>query len=97
MHFGELVPCGRELRGRVAQQPRLAERWNGTQWSLEITPAPSGPEQTRFHGVACVNPSNCTIVGESITGGEFSASLIEHWNGTAWSIASTKLSPPGAE
>ncbi len=74
---------------------RLAERWNGFQWSIENTPSPSGAEQTRFHGVACVTALNCTITGESINAAFEYAPLIEHWNGTAWSIAST-ANPPGA-
>ncbi len=75
---------------------RLAERWDGSHWSIEVTPAPSGPEQTEFHGVACVSVSNCTIVGESITASVTYALLIEHWNGTSWSIAST-ATPAGVD
>jgi hypothetical protein len=43
----------------------LAERWNGTRWSIQPTPNPAGVQGVRLEGVACTSPSACTAVGGS--------------------------------
>ena len=78
----------------------LVERWNGTRWSLVATPTLPGPlhrsnavSVSFFPGlndVSCPTTTNCYAVGESNTG-----VLVEHWNGTMWSIVSVP-SPTGA-
>src|SRR5215469_2421320 len=60
----------------------LAERWNGTRWSIQPTPNPAGVQGVRLEGVACTSPSACTAVGGSFA----NASLAERWNGTKWAI-----------
>jgi hypothetical protein len=60
----------------------LAERWNGTRWSIQHTPNPAGAQGFRLAGVACTSPSACTAVGGSFA----NASLAERWNGTKWVI-----------
>jgi hypothetical protein len=71
----------------------LAERWDGTKWSVQPTPGLSGGQGGLFNGVAC-QASACTAVGLSITS---SAPLIlaERWDGTRWTIQPTP-SPVGA-
>jgi hypothetical protein len=60
----------------------LAERWNGTRWSIQPTPNPAGVQGVRLEGVACTSPSACMAVGGSFA----NASLAERWNGTKWVI-----------
>ena len=60
----------------------LAERWNGTRWSIQPTPNPAGAQGFRLAGVACTSPSACTAAGGSFG----NASLAERWNGTKWVI-----------
>jgi len=60
----------------------LAERWNGTRWSIQPTPNPAGVQGPRLEGVACTSPSACTAVGGSFA----NASLAERWTGTKWAI-----------
>ena len=60
----------------------LAERWNGTRWSIQPTPNPADVQGVRLEGVACTSPSACTAVGGSFA----NASLAERWNGTKWMI-----------
>jgi hypothetical protein len=64
----------------------LAEGWSGTRWTVEPTPNPSGAQYTFLQGVACTSGRNCWAAGEwgSPTGPR---TLIEHWNGSAWSVA----------
>ena len=66
----------------------LAERWNGTSWSVQSTPNPSGATGSFLEGVSCTSASACTAVGYYLTSGTFQT-LAENWNGTAWSIQST--------
>jgi hypothetical protein len=63
----------------------LAEHWNGTAWSMVVT-----PNTGILFGVACTNSSDCWAVGNSSTGGvPPGETLAEHWNGTAWSVVPT--------
>lgn len=67
----------------------LAERWNGSKWSLQHIPNPSRTSDfyaTGLNAVSCPSTSSCTAVGNYITSvpGEFLA-LAEHWNGSKWS------------
>ena len=54
----------------------LAERWNGTAWTVQATPA---TPFEGFSGVACPAAMSCTAVGQ-----DFGPMLAETWNGTAW-------------
>jgi hypothetical protein len=77
----------------------LAERWNGTAWTVQTTPNPGSAEGTysTLEGVSCTSATACTAVGSSnpiATG--LTATLAERWNGTAWSIQATP-NPSGAE
>jgi hypothetical protein len=67
----------------------LAERWNGTRWRIQPTPASPGGQLT---GLACPAPAACTAVGFTFTpsGGIM---LAERWNGTRWRIQPTPLLP----
>jgi subtilisin family serine protease len=61
----------------------LAERWNGTSWSIQTTANPeSGGAE--LLGVSCDSASSCTAVGKKGT-----ETFSERWNGTSWSIVST--------
>ncbi len=66
----------------------LAERWNGTKWSIQRTPNPTGVTDTRLFGISCASARVCTDVGEYYNGTTY-FSLAERWNGTKWSIQRT--------
>jgi hypothetical protein len=75
--------------GNAFAEPKtLVERWNGTAWS--IVPSPNRPGLDGLQGVSCVSASACTAVGSSTaspkSGPSSYRTLIETWNGTAWSI-----------
>jgi hypothetical protein len=75
--------------------------WNGSQWSQSLR-ASSGQSYDQFSSVTCAGSSDCWAVGyagphqiqynflpgtaPSVVGG---AALIEHWDGTDWSIVPT--------
>jgi hypothetical protein len=60
----------------------VAERWNGTRWTIQATPNP--PQGGGLNAVSCTSVSACTAVGTSSTG-----TLAERWNGTKWTIQAT--------
>ena len=68
----------------------LAERWNGTKWTIQPTPNPSGSTQTDLVAISCTSPNACSAVGNTSHGyGAGPAPLAERWNGTKWTIQST--------
>jgi hypothetical protein len=66
----------------------LAERWNGSTWSIQTTPNPAGATSSTLDAVACPTSTSCTAVGYYSSGGSY-YSLAEQWNGTEWLIEST--------
>ena len=68
----------------------LAERWNGTTWSIQTTPNPAGGSGSILNGVSCTSASACTAVGNSSNG-----TLAEGWDGATWSIQAPP-NPAGA-
>jgi hypothetical protein len=67
--------------------------WNGRTWSVLAMPLVSGPDQLldyQFNSIDAISPTNVWAVGESGdnvgVGGTPTSTLIEHWNGTSWSI-----------
>jgi hypothetical protein len=68
----------------------LAERWDGTNWTIQPTPKPPGVVSAQLSSVSCTSSTACTAVGSA-----GSTSLAERWNGTNWAIQPTPR-PPGA-
>ena len=66
----------------------LAMRWNGTSWTIQSTPNPSGGEGDtgKLLAVSCPSATSCTAVGTRNSSGIQTFS--ERWNGTSWSIVS---------
>jgi hypothetical protein len=57
----------------------LAEVWDGTAWTVQVTPNPTGRESNQLLGVSCV-PGACTGIGYS------GLTLAEVWNGSTWRL-----------
>ncbi len=80
----------------------LIEHWNGSAWSIVKGPPPSAHLTAGLSGVSCSGVSDCTAVGSSTrivpqptTGPPPVRTLVEHWNGSAWSIVKSP-NPPAA-
>ncbi len=56
----------------------LAERWQGSRWSVEPTP---GSVPSNLSSVSCTSRTACTAVGSSSN-----RALAERWNGSEWMI-----------
>jgi hypothetical protein len=72
-----------------AADPSLAEQWNGSTWATVPTPNPAGAGASELYGVSCLAVTNCWAVGNWIQSYAPGYPLIEHWNGTAWTITSS--------
>ncbi len=74
-----------------------ALHYDGTSWRVVILPQPavSGPSSPVLHAVTAVASNNVWAVGENEeVPGLGITTLIEHWNGAAWSIVPSPT--PGA-
>ena len=84
--------AGGSTGGDDAAGHTLVEQWNGTKWSIVHAPNPS--VGGALMGVSCVTAVDCTAVGNSFgvsDGHTYNKSaLVEHWNGTKWSITLSK-------
>ncbi len=66
----------------------LAERWNGTKWTIQSTPNPSVSGSFLF-GVSCRSATACTATDGYTASSGTGFTLAERWNGTKWAIQST--------
>ena len=74
--------------GTLGAQLPLAEQWNGTTWKKVAVPLPAGATAGTLSAVDDLSSGNAWAVGTSGPGGT-SQTLIEHWNGTAWTVVSS--------
>ncbi|HEY3662515.1 MAG TPA: choice-of-anchor Q domain-containing protein [Chthoniobacterales bacterium] len=66
----------------------LIEHWNGSTWSVVSSPNNSAMSH-ELHAVTCVSSSDCWATGHYYTFNNVYQTLIEHWNGSTWSIVSS--------
>ena len=76
----------------------LAERWNGTEWTVQSAPDPGGTEQedeSWLGSISCASATSCTAVGHYQQGGGIDNTEVlgERWNGTAWTTIGM-VAPP---
>jgi len=78
----------------------LAEQLNGSTWTLQPTPTPTGAAGSALSGVSCTTNSACAAAGyyndnafPEISG---DTPLAENWNGATWSIQPTP-NPPATD
>jgi hypothetical protein len=58
-----------------------ALHWNGKRWAVVPTVNPPGSGLSTLEGVVIISPSNAWAVG---TAYDWSATVVEHWNGSNW-------------
>lgn len=69
----------------------LIEHWDGANWNVVEQPLGFG-DSTILYGVAAINANDVWAVGSVLPrDGSQQAPLLEHWDGTSWSVVS---SPP---
>jgi hypothetical protein len=63
----------------------LVEHWDGSSWS--VVPSPGPDNRSVLHGVTAVAADDVWAVGYyGPTAGGVMHTLVEHWDGTAWSV-----------
>lgn len=75
--------------------------WNGTTWSVVLMPLNPGTNpnnEFQFHSIKANSPTDVWAVGDSFNAAVSGSAttLIEHWNGRAWSIVPSP-SPESAD
>jgi hypothetical protein len=67
----------------------LMEHWDGRRWTY-FAGAPLGGRQASLTGVAVLAPDDAWVIGNfGGVGPSQTGPLIEHWNGTSWSLRPT--------
>jgi len=79
------------LYPREPDAQTLAEHWDGTVWTIQATPNPDGATVSGLGSVSCASLTSCTAVGSGQTGSPDGQLLVEHWDGTAWTIQATPI------
>jgi hypothetical protein len=76
----------------------VIDSWDGAQWRSVTAPAPTTAQITVLNGVTCTSSADCWAVGASLSSAGPVAgveqTLIEHWDGTSWSIVSSPNNSP---
>src|SRR6266702_8172794 len=66
----------------------LIEHWNGTQWSIVASPNPSAFHNV-LRGVTAISTNDVWAVGWFNNAQDIPRTLIEHWNGSSWSVVTS--------
>ncbi len=84
---------GRSWLSTTSSTP-LVEHWVAGAWSIVPTPTLT-PSFGELIAVAVLSPTNVWAVGDTSTDGNNFATLIEHWDGTAWTVSPSTQSAYG--
>lgn len=85
---------GADTGGNGSSPPEpLAERWDGSAWTLQSPAAPARPVSGLLEGVSCPAVSLCIAVGHDDAD---ASALTEHWDGTTWTMVPNPA-PPAAQ
>lgn len=90
---GSCIAVGSSIQGGLTVP--LVETWNGANWSIVPTPNPPAAQYSSLTGVSCVGAGWCMAVGRTDSGGS-TRQLVEHWNGSGWSLQAPP-SPPSSD
>lgn len=73
----------------------LIEHYTNGKWSVVSSPNKIGAEDNELQGVSAIAPNDVWAVGRSGSNNTlpFHKALVEHWNGSTWTIVSTPEVP----
>ena len=66
----------------------FADHWDGSAWTLQSLPLPSGTTFSSLASVSCVR-FQCTAAGEYVPTGSTRYPLAEFYNGSTWTVRAT--------
>ena len=64
----------------------LVESWDGSHWSVVPSPNPSSDHPNTLAAVSCLAANSCMAVGNYNVSLNLTHTLVESWDGSAWSI-----------
>ena len=70
----------------------LTEHWDGSAWSV-ISAVDAGSSGNQLYAVKALATGDVYAVGQQAGAGFPNQALIEHWNGTSWSVVSSPADP----
>jgi hypothetical protein len=75
----------------VRTMDTLAERWNGSKWTLStpVNPSPAFEPSNNLNSISCPSTTLCMAVGDDDNSSSASVTLAEKWNGSKWIVGST--------
>lgn len=82
--------------GNSTDSETLIEQWNGAAWNVVPSPNPSTTNRSGLAAIASLSDSDVWAVGSSVYTtypGTHDLPLIEHWDGSSWTIASGPAIP----
>lgn len=88
--------AGNDLNPSGTLGAPLVQHFDGSQWTIVEVALPSNSNVVELNDIEAISPNNVWAVGSY--GNTFSAytkTLIEHWDGTAWTIIPTPDQPEG--
>jgi hypothetical protein len=72
----------------------VAERWDGTSWTVQSTPNPG--DGNGLSGVSCTSATSCTAVGGSVYSSRIltvGGPTAERWDGASWTVQNAGFYP----
>jgi hypothetical protein len=66
----------------------LTEHWDGSTWSV-VNAVDAGTSGNQFYAVKALATNNVYAIGQQAGAGFPNDALIEHWNGTTWSVVTS--------
>jgi hypothetical protein len=84
---------GYAIDGSGMRQP-LTESWDGAAWTITASLS-GGPNGSELNGVSCTSGSTCVAIGTYLSSKYIDDTLIESWDGTAWSVVPSANAPGG--
>src|SRR5579884_3751579 len=64
----------------------VAERWNGSTWSMQTIPSPSGSTASSLLAISCGSATTCMAVGNYSTATSPYLLLTASWKGSKWKV-----------
>ncbi|HEX5414425.1 MAG TPA: S8 family serine peptidase, partial [Chloroflexota bacterium] len=75
----------------------LAERWNGTSWSIQPISGPAGSPYSRLASVSCPSPTECVAAGYFKNPSGAWTNYSARWAGGSWSGLTTPVPAESVE
>ena len=84
------------IESDITPSTTLTEQWNGATWNIAFSPS-AGPSDNNLYGVTGIASNDAWAAGNYINKAGNARTLIEHWDGSQWTIAPSPSPGPGGD